>query len=220
MINTLRTVCVSGPWLDDECVRFIDIEDTANLYDLHVAIQDAVQFDDEFPFYFYTAISPDATRTLIPEDLDVDDDNLDTDAYEDLRALDHIKPGAKTALYYVFKSEDGDWVFKIQHTGTTHKPAKGEFYPLVLDAKSIGPNPEQYGSGFDDFAESEDEFRPSAKRGRGDADYDRDEDFFDDDAEMDEDSPNYFLGPDDEDDNESYGYDGGNFDDGDDNDDW
>lgn len=172
MINRLRISCISGPWLDGECVRYIDVPDSANLYDLHVAIQDSVQFDEEFPFYFFTALSPEGKRSMIPDDLDPngDPESIDEDVYEDIEAIPYTPPNAKKSLFYIFTSEYDDWVFKIQHTGDIHEPVEREFYPLVLDQLAVGPHPEQYGSGFDDFAESEDEFRPRAKV-RGDADY-------------------------------------------------
>ncbi|MGI5869998.1 MAG: hypothetical protein ACOX9C_11210 [Kiritimatiellia bacterium] len=197
-IHRLRVTCVSGPWLDDECVRYIDIPPMANLYDLHVAIQDAVRFDDEFKFHYFVAASLKGSRTLVP-DVDpttFDPDEVDTDVYEDILVLDHIKAGAKKALFYVFLSELDDWVFKIQHTGEVHPRIEGEFYPLVVDSLSIGPDPEQYGSGFDDYAETEEHFQPVGFRG-GDADYDPD-------AEQDDDD--FFGFNDDDDDDDGFGF--------------
>ena len=176
IISRLRVTCVSGPWLDDECVRFIDVPPTANLYDLHVAIQDAVEFDEEFPFYFYVALSPEGSRSMLPADLaiDVEPQAIDPDVYEDIPLSDFVKPGAKKSLFYIFTSEFDDWVFKVQHTGETHDAIKDEFYPLAVVELAIGPNPEQYGSGFDDFAETDEEFKPSTRFGN-DADYSPDD---------------------------------------------
>ncbi len=197
IINRIRVTCVSGPWLDSECVRFIDMPSTANLYDLHVAIQDAVEFDEEFPFYFYTAIAPDGSRSMLPADLaaDVEPLEIDADVYEDVPVFDFVKSGAKKSLFYIFTSEYDDWVFKVQHTGETHDAVKGEFYPLALLDLAIGPNPEQYGSGFDDFAETDEEFHPRTRLAN-DADYSPDDEkeeedglfgFSDDDDDDDED---------------------------------
>lgn len=176
MINRLRITCVSGPWLEGECVRYLDVPDTANLYDLHVAIQDAVQFDDEFSFYYFTAVSPTAKRSMIPAELDdgFEPENLDTDVYEDIVAMEMVRGSARKALFYAFTSAYDDWVFKVQPTGEVGEPVKGEFYPLVRDELSIGPNPEEYGSGVDDFAESADEFKPH-QRHLGEADYNPDD---------------------------------------------
>lgn len=196
MINRLRVTCVSGPWLDDECVRFIDMQDSANLFDLHIAIQDAVMFDDEYPFYFFRALAHTSSPEFIPEGMDPEQE-IDTDVYEDIDAMDFIKPGAKKSLFYVFLTDGDDWIFKVQHTGKTHEPVDGEFYPLVLDSLSVGPNPEQYGSGFDDFAENEDHFRPA--RGRGGADeYNRDDESLEDDM--------FGFGEEDENDDDEFGF--------------
>jgi hypothetical protein len=177
-----------------------------------VAIQDAVQFDDEFKFHYYAALTPDGARTMIPDvgPANFDPEEVDTDVYEDIPVLDHVKAGAKKALFYVFLSEYDDWVFKVQHTGEVHPAFEGEFYPLVVESLSIGSDPEEYGSGFDDFAEADEHFQPARVRG-GDADYDPDAEKepgeglfgFDDeeDEDDDEDDEDEFLdGEDDEDD--------------------
>lgn len=200
IINRVRITCVSGPWLDGECVRFIDMPSTANLYDLHVAIQDAVGFDEEFPFYFYMALSPEGSKALLPEGLekDVDPQDLDPDVYEDVPVFDHVKPNGKKSLFYIFTSEYDDWVFKVQHTSESHEAVKGEFYPLVLDEMGVGPNPEQYGNGFDDFAETDDEFHPRT-RFANEADYNPD------DEKEEEDGLFGFSDDDDEDEEEEVG---------------
>ncbi|NLB69703.1 MAG: hypothetical protein GX804_08505 [Lentisphaerae bacterium] len=185
MIHRLQVTCVSGPWLDDKCVRFIDFPDTGNLYDLHIAIQDSVGFDDEYDFYYFMGISHVSTGIMIPEGLEPEIYEIDTDIYEDIDAMKFLKPGSKESLYYVFMSEGDDWHFKIQATGKKIEPVDGELYPLVQESLSQGPNPEQYGSGFDDFAEDADHFRPMRTSGQGmdDADpffddLDDDDDFF------------------------------------------
>lgn len=213
MIHRLRITCVSGPWLDDECVRFIDLPDGANLYDLHLAIQDSVLFDDEYPFYYFTGISHRATGKFIPGGFDPELDEIDRDVYEEIAAMDYIQAGSKESLFYVFMSEGDDWHFRIQHTGKKFKPVQGEEYPLVQDQLAQGPNPEQYGGGFDDFAEDDDHFKPM--RGRGGLDGDdpygdedeEDEDGmfdlrFDDDDDSEEDDEAY----DEEEDDDNNGY--------------
>lgn len=192
MVSTLKISCISGPWLDSECVRFIDIPENASLYDLHVAIQDAVMFDDEFPFFFFQALAPEGKRTMIPDGMyaDEDEDNINTDVYEDIHVSNWISEKAKKSLFYVFLSESEEWMFKITHTGKTHKEVKGEFYPLVLESMSIGPSPEQYGSGFDDYSEDDEDFRPN--KARLTDDYNRDDEFFDDDEEDEYDSMGRF----------------------------
>lgn len=165
MVHQLRVTCLTGPWFDDECVRFIELSNHVNLYDLHVAIQEAVDFDEAFPFYFFTARTFASGRTLIPEGLSLafDPEIFDPDVYEDCRVFDYVTEESKKSLFYIFGSAFNDWVFKIQHTGTSHNAVQGEFYPLVCHEFSIGPDPKQYGSGFDDFAEAEEAFQPDPR---------------------------------------------------------
>ena len=187
-VHRLRIKCVSGPWLDAECVRFIDVPENANLYDLHVAIQDAVAFDDEYPFYFFKALAPEGSQDMIPPDMDPEDEeSIDDDVYEDIQVLSEIKPNARKHTFYGFKSDVDDWIFQIDHTGEIMDADPRVFYPAAYDALSIGPNPEQYGSGFDDYSTNENDFVPQARRSFGADEYTPDDEQDDDD---------FFGGPD------------------------
>ena len=219
-VHTLRVECVEGPWLDGKCVRFIDVQEGANLYDLHLAILNAVSFDEEFPFHFFTALAPEASRKLIPADADgeVDPDTIDPDVYEEIPVLDHVKAKSKTSLFYAFGSDYDDWIFKVQHTGKTSVEEAGEYYPLVLEEAGEGPDPEQYGNGFDDFAEAAEEFKPAPHRSADDDDdsfgdeEEEDDDIFGMHTDGDEDEDDFFKDDDESDDE-------GGFDD-DDDDEW
>ena len=57
MILTLTIECVFGHDLEDQCIRVIEIEEDASLYELHDAIQEAVEFERDHPFTFYVANS-------------------------------------------------------------------------------------------------------------------------------------------------------------------
>ena len=207
-IHTLRVECVSGPWLDEKCVRFIDVPATVSLYDLHIAILDSVEFDEDFPFHFFMAIAPEAAHQLLPEYAeDISPDEIDPDVYEEMPVFDYAtQAGAKNCLFYAFGSDYDDWVFKVLYIEQAVADPD-EFYPLVLESRSEGPNPEQYGSGFDDFAESRSEFTPSMRGsgsgddlsddeddgdelsffgGRDDDDEDGEDDFFNDDDDSDD----------------------------------
>ena len=49
--------CVWGAYLKEPCIRVIEIDEEACLYDLHDAIQDAVKFGWDHPFEFFLANS-------------------------------------------------------------------------------------------------------------------------------------------------------------------
>jgi len=57
IILKLSIECVRGYYLKEPCIRVIEINDDANLYALHEAIQDAVDFERDHPFGFYIANS-------------------------------------------------------------------------------------------------------------------------------------------------------------------
>lgn len=170
----VRVACVDGPWWDgEECVRFVEMPEASNLYDLHIAIQAAVDFDEEGPFFFFQAEDCDTEeRDMLPPSLPPDPEkaDIDDDVYEELKLLPHLPRTGLRRLFYAFKSEDGDWFFEVQHTGVESDAKPGEFYPLPVESLAVGPNPTQYGHDFDDFAEDPDAFRPPARGGAPDDD--------------------------------------------------
>ncbi len=173
-IFRVRVSCADGPWWDgEECVRFIEMGESSNLYDLHVAIQSAVDFDEEGPFYFFLAEDCETEeREMLPPSLETDPakEEIDDDVYEELKLLPHLPRTGLRRLFYAFKSEDGDWFFEVRHTGVSSAAKPGEFYPLPVESLAVGPNPTQYGHDFDDYAEDADSFRPPARGGAPDDD--------------------------------------------------
>lgn len=170
----VRVSCADGPWWDgEECVRFIEMAEHSNLYDLHVAIQAAVDFDEEGPFYFFLAEDCDTEeREMLPPSLPLDPakEEIDDDVYEEVEVLPNLPRTGLRRLFYAFKSEDGDWFFEVRHTGVSAAAKPGEFYPLPVESLSVGPNPTEYGHDFDDYAEDPDAFRPPDRGGAPDDD--------------------------------------------------
>ena len=145
MIWTLRIECISGRFLEDDCVRVIEIDAEASLCDLHDAIQEAVDFDWDHLFGFYLANSPFAGRQWLCSDEDYED------AYDEFERtpINSIWPLGRKKFYYLFDYGD-DWIFQIKKPRTKpQEPAPGVGYPRVVEA--IGPNPPQYGRYDDDF---------------------------------------------------------------------
>ena len=102
-IWTLKATLVSGPGFDgEECTRFIEVDAAAtNLYDLHVALMDAIHFGDDQDFAFFRAGRKPARRTYLPAGANPEEDGIDTDLYEDIPLRDALpaalKPAAKKA---------------------------------------------------------------------------------------------------------------------------
>lgn len=162
-IHRLRISLVSGPWADgEECVRYVDFPERACLYDLHEAIQEAIGFDNEHPFHFFTAEADGTDREGVPPQIGDHPDRatVDCDLYEDVLAVQSVPDSGLRGLFYAYMSEGGDWIFRVERAGPSAPPIPGAPYPLQVESLSSGPNPTQYGHGFDDYAEEEDAFEP------------------------------------------------------------
>jgi len=139
MILKLSIECVRGHYLREPCIRVIEIGDNANLYDLHEAIQDAVDFERDHPFGFYIAnsSSPWAQKHWISRD-----EKWERVEAELMRTkLKDIYPVGRKKLYYLFDFGDM-WTFEIKKARGAKKPEPDVKYPRVVEA--IGPAPEQY----------------------------------------------------------------------------
>src|SRR5256884_5916177 len=69
MILTFTVECAFGAYFKGECIRAIEIDEEACLYDLHEAIQDSVSFGRDHPFAFFLAnsASPFARKQWLTE---------------------------------------------------------------------------------------------------------------------------------------------------------
>ena len=139
MIFTLTVKCVFGTYLEDECIRTIEINEEASLYELHEAIQDAVSFGRDHPFEFFLAnsASPFAQRQWLTEQEEWEDKE---DDFLRIKIKD-IYPQERKKLYYIFDFGD-KWTFEIRKLRKVKEPSAWFKYPRVIEA--IGPNPEQY----------------------------------------------------------------------------
>jgi Plasmid pRiA4b ORF-3-like protein len=139
MILTFTVECAFGAYLKDECIRVIEIDEEASLYDLHEAIQGAVSFGRDHPFEFFLAnsASPFARKQRLTEKEEWDDKE---DDFCRIRLKD-ICPLGRKRLCYLFDFGD-NWTFEIRRQRKAKEPEAGVKYPRVV--KTIGPNPEQY----------------------------------------------------------------------------
>ncbi len=135
MIWTFKVELLDGAYAgEEECAWVIEIGSSATLEDLHLAIQGAVDFDNDHLYEFYVAKterSRDRKR--------FDDQNRDIYAtiLEDIFPLEKGKKP-----YYLFNYGD-NWRFKISKTRKKpHPPLEGIDYPRVI--QSTGDNPDQY----------------------------------------------------------------------------
>jgi hypothetical protein len=134
MIWLMRIELLFGHHAEERCLRSIEIDSLSTLEDLHFAIQNAVDFDNDHLYEFYIS------RTERSRDRDrFDDDNggvYDTS----LESLYPLPRGKK--LYYLFDYGD-HWLFQITRSRKKPtKPMKGIQYPRVTE--KVGDNPQQY----------------------------------------------------------------------------
>ncbi len=139
MILTLTIECVWGAYLKESCLRVIEIDEEASLYDLHDVIQDAVEFGRDHPFEFFLAnsSSPWAKKQWLTEKEEWEDKE---DDFCRIQLMD-IWPSGRKKLYYLFDFGD-KWTFEIRKKRGSKESEHGVKYPRLI--KTIGPNPEQY----------------------------------------------------------------------------
>lgn len=134
MIYTLRVKCV---FMNEDCIRTIEIPEGFSLYDLHEAIQEAVDFDKDHLFEFFMARTPRGKKIRFADEEDWE--YVET-SWHDIR-LHEIFPLKGVKLYYLFDFGD-NWLFEIRKERKVKEPEHGVEYPRVV--KRIGDNPEQY----------------------------------------------------------------------------
>ena len=137
MITTLRVKCLPIK----ECIYLIEIDNSASVLDLHSAIQQAVDFDNDHMFEFFIGRTP--RNRAISVGGDPNWNTFDPFTHYEKVLLSEIFPlpsGMK--LFYLFDFGDS-WMFQItKSTRKAKAPLPGVSYPRVVDAK--GGNPEQY----------------------------------------------------------------------------
>lgn len=119
----------------------IEIESNASFLQLHEAIQEAVDFDNDHLFQFYLGRHPGQHAYIIGGEPGWNGSNH-VNRYRKI-SLSSIWPLPKGCnLYYLFDFGDS-WVFQINKTRHKDKVAQsGIKYPRVIEAK--GKNPVQY----------------------------------------------------------------------------
>ncbi len=131
MIWTLRVTLLQ---YEDEWTADIEMESTSTLEELHLAIQNAVNFDNDHLYAFYLARN---VRSRDREFFDDDDGRVYSTTLEDLFPLQ-----ARNSLFYLFDFGD-DWRFKVSKTRKRAlEPREGVVYPKVI--AEVGKKPVQY----------------------------------------------------------------------------
>jgi len=139
VILTLTVECMRGQSLEDQCIRVIEIDENACLYDLSQAILNSVSFEQDHLFDLYTAnsASPWVQKQWLSDKEEWEE--REEDFFHIM--LRRIYPLDRKRLYYIFDLGD-NWTFEIRKGRGIKTPETDISYPRVVQA--IGPNPEQY----------------------------------------------------------------------------
>lgn len=145
MIWELRIECISGLYLEAECIRTVEIDSRSSLFDLHDFIQDAIDFGRDHLFEFFAGRNPRNRKLVFGDSSDWE---ANADIYSEIR-LEQVYPLPKSCkLYYHFDFGD-NWYFEIRKgRKKPQEPQNGIRYPRIVE--SIGPAPQQYGTWEDE----------------------------------------------------------------------
>ncbi len=139
--QVIWTLRVKLPQVQSECVRVIEIKSSATFLQLHEAIQDAVDFDNDHLFDFFIGRYPGNIKYRIGGEVNWDTFNPFR-TYRKIRISSVWPLPTGMKLYYLFDFGD-NWLFQISKTRHKDKLIQpGIVYPRVVEAR--GKNPEQY----------------------------------------------------------------------------
>jgi hypothetical protein len=138
MIYELTIECVFGLYLEEECIRVIEIDEESSLWDLHSIIQEAVDFDYDHLFEFYAGRNVRNRSVVFCEVEDYEDM---FEKYSEIKLKDIYPLDKSMKLYYWFDFGD-DWKFEIKKSRKKIEKKDNVNYPIVV--KEIGENPTQY----------------------------------------------------------------------------
>jgi hypothetical protein len=139
--QVIWTLRVKLPQIQSECVWVIEIKSTATFLQLHEAIQDAVDFDNDHLFDFFVGRYSGNRKYTIGGEANGDTLNP-VRTYRNIRISSVWPLPTGMNLYYLFDFGD-NWLFQINKTRHKDKLIQpGIVYPRVIEAR--GKNPEQY----------------------------------------------------------------------------
>lgn len=131
MIITLKTTLLRGMYCEGDWSANIELDESSTLEDLHYAIQDAVDFDNDHLYCFFLSRTD---RSRSREYFDEENGLIFSKTLKDLFPLPD-----KQCLFYLFDWGD-EWVFKISPSRKRpHEPVKRMKYPKVESESGIKP---------------------------------------------------------------------------------
>lgn len=135
MIWTLVIKLLSGAWAEKEWSATIALDSSSTLEDLHLIIQQAVDFDDDHLYSFYVARTPRSRDRVL---YDEEEDQVPWEV-----TVESLFPLPKDRrLFYLFDYGDS-WIFQVSRTRKKPFAAEpGAQYPQLISES--GEKPQQY----------------------------------------------------------------------------
>ncbi|MBO1518590.1 IS1096 element passenger TnpR family protein [Oceanisphaera pacifica] len=139
MIITLTIKLVGNIYTDSDWSCELEVDENIMLYELHDAIQEAVDFDNDHLFSFFTARNAHGSHHfMVDDEKDLEDISL--------LSLFPLRKGYK--LFYWFDFGD-DWIFQVSKSRKKPRASQPDReYPFLVS--ETGTKPEQYPSFEDD----------------------------------------------------------------------
>lgn len=138
MIVTLTVTLIRGRYCEHPWTANFELEQSTSLADLHLAIQNAVGFDNAHLCCFFLSRTD---RSREREYFDDDNELIYTKTISDI-----FPTPAKRKLFYLFDWGD-NWFFKISLSRKKpHEPVPRAEYPIVVSKTGI--QPKQYQTGY------------------------------------------------------------------------
>ncbi len=147
MIQTFKVTLMFGLYAKDDWEGIFEIDSSSTLDDVHHAIQQALDFDNDHMYEFYTAKTE---RSRPQVSFDDDNERLYTTTLASLFPLPKDR-----RLFYLFDYGDS-WLFKILKLRKSEQPPiAGIQYPRLIQEN--GERPVQYPAWENEEADEKDE---------------------------------------------------------------
>ena len=136
MIWILKAELLFGAYAEEAWEGTIEIDSSSTLENLHFALQDILDFDNDHMYEFYVSRTETSHKRIRYDD---ENERVYNVTLENLYPLEKNKK-----LFYFFDYGDS-WIFKITKSRKKdQEPVQGIEYPRLVE--EVGLKPEQYPS--------------------------------------------------------------------------
>ena len=139
MTLTVKLLPDESPLAQEKWKGMIEIDSASTLEDLHLAIQNAVEFENDHLYEFYIAKSPMARERIRFTGYEDEFDDEDYVSIFDTKISD-IFPLEKGQKFFYYFDFGDNWMFEISKSRKADKePVAGEEYPALVAEQGVAP---------------------------------------------------------------------------------